>query len=175
MRPNVRFRLIGRVNTWFELISLNHSEPCLLKSQVSRPPQPAKNDIMFIAIILSSFILVNSICLLGVFLPSKTMVRLFPSAPPPPPCLGPCDGCPPCSCSFLWCSCTLREAISISLEMDSAVAFGFFQMILTIFARVVDIFSTMLSVMFPAMFSTISPPTLPPVCWYSSVRLSPQP
>ena len=86
----MRFRLIGRVNTWFELISLNHPEPRLLKSQVSRPPQPAKNDIMFIAIILSSFILVNSICLLGVFLPSKTMVRLFPSAP----CLGPCDGCP---------------------------------------------------------------------------------
>lgn len=167
MRPNVRFRLIGRVNTWFELISLNHSEPCLLKSQVSRPPQPAKNDIMFIAIIL-----VNSICLLGVFLPSKTMVRLFPSAPP---LSGPMRRLPPCSCSFLWCSCTLREAISISLEMDSAVAFGFFQMILTIFARVVDNFSTMLSVMFPAMFSTISPPNLPPVSWYSSVRLSPQP
>lgn len=171
MRPNVRFRLIGRVNTWFELISLNHPEPRLLKSQVSRPPQPAKNDIMFIAIILSSFILVNSICLLGVFLPSKTMVRLFPSAP----LSGPMRRLPPCSCSFLWCSCTLREAISISLEMDSAVAFGFFQIILTIFARVVDIFSTMLSVMFPAMFPTISPPTLPPVCWYSSVRFSPQP
>lgn len=97
MRPNVRFRLIGRVNTWFELISLNHPEPRLLKSQVSRPPQPAKNDIMFIAIILSSFILVNSICLLGVFLPSKTMVRLFPSAP----LSGPMRRLPPCSCSFL--------------------------------------------------------------------------
>lgn len=162
MRPNVRFRLIGRVNTWFELISLNHSKPCLLKSQVSRPLQPAKNDITFITIILSTFILVNSICLLGVFLPSKTMVRLFPSAPPP--LSGPMRWLPPCSCGFLWCSCTLREAISISLEMDRAVAFGFFQMILTIFARVVDNFSTMLSVMFPAMFSTISPPNLPPVC-----------
>ena len=162
MRPNDRFRLIGRVNTWFEPISLNHSEPCLLKSQVSRPPQPAKNDIMFIAIIL-----VNSICLLGVFLPSKTMVRFFSV----PPLSGPMRRMTPCSCSFLRCSCTLREAIFISLEMDSVVAFGFFQMILTIFARIVDNFSTMLSVMFPA----ILPPTLPPVCWYSSVRLSPQP
>lgn len=124
---------------------------------------------------LQLFFLRLFLLILFVFLGSSYPQRLWCDYFPVPPCLGPCDGCPPCSCSFLWCSCTLREAISISLEMDSAVVFGFFQIILTIFARVVDIFSTMLSVMFPAMFPTISPPTLPPVCWYSSVRLSPQP
>ena len=86
-----------------------------------------------------------------------------------PPLSGPIRRMTPCSCSFLKCSCTLREAIFISLEMDCAVAFGFLQIILTILARVVDNFSTMLSAMFSAMFSTTSPPTLPPVLPPSSL------